>query len=307
MHVALRLAGATVGLDEDGRSVVFSKALRSQTSAVTPTPTSRPSGLGTTWPLRARPGAKVGLSGLELGALRRAGVVHGWGRLGVSNAIWDKRGTLRAGEWERVRMHPYFHRAHAVSIGGVGATGGDRRGIRERLDAGRATPAHCGHGGQSACRLVCLVRPTPTHGIRAPAPSRNVLRPRAATAELPGGGEGWADTRRDDDEAIPRRLAIVSPAGEGPAGLAAREVDVLRLVLPGLVEQGGQRRDWWCRPEKTAGTTSSASTPRSASPTEPAPASAIGGQETGASMSAGSQRWARAVEREHVGPARART
>ena len=40
--------------------------------------------------------------------LRRAGLVHDFGRLGVSNAIWDKRGPLGAGEWERVRTHPYL-------------------------------------------------------------------------------------------------------------------------------------------------------------------------------------------------------
>src|SRR4029079_4161281 len=30
------------------------------------------------------------------------------GRLGISNAIWDKRGSLGAGEWERVRLQPYL-------------------------------------------------------------------------------------------------------------------------------------------------------------------------------------------------------
>ncbi|HKD93839.1 MAG TPA: HD domain-containing phosphohydrolase, partial [Gaiellaceae bacterium] len=40
--------------------------------------------------------------------LRRAGLVHDLGRLGVSNAIWDKPGPLGAGEWERVRLHPYL-------------------------------------------------------------------------------------------------------------------------------------------------------------------------------------------------------
>ena len=40
--------------------------------------------------------------------LRRAGLVHGFGRLGISNAIWDKRGPLGAGEWERVRLQPYL-------------------------------------------------------------------------------------------------------------------------------------------------------------------------------------------------------
>ena len=37
------------------------------------------------------------------------------GRLGVSNAIWDKEGPLGAGEWGRVRMCPYLTR-HPCSI-----------------------------------------------------------------------------------------------------------------------------------------------------------------------------------------------
>ncbi len=53
-------------------------------------------------------GSVLGLPPSELQTLRRAGLVLGFGRLGVSNAIWDKPGPLGAGEWERVRMHPYI-------------------------------------------------------------------------------------------------------------------------------------------------------------------------------------------------------
>jgi HD domain len=40
--------------------------------------------------------------------LRRAALVHDLGRLGVSNAIWDKPGPLSAAEAERIRLHPYL-------------------------------------------------------------------------------------------------------------------------------------------------------------------------------------------------------
>jgi HD-GYP domain-containing protein (c-di-GMP phosphodiesterase class II) len=39
--------------------------------------------------------------------VRRAGLVHDLGRLGVSNAIWDKCAPLIGTELERVRLHPY--------------------------------------------------------------------------------------------------------------------------------------------------------------------------------------------------------
>ena len=70
----------------------------------------------------------------DLTMLRRAGLVHGLGRLGVSNSIWDKRGPLGAGEWERVRMQPYLtermlHQSPPLAPLGVVAVQ-----FRERLD-----------------------------------------------------------------------------------------------------------------------------------------------------------------------------
>ena len=58
--------------------------------------------------LAAAAGRQLGLADDEVHTLYRAGLVHDFGRLGVSNSIWDKRGPLGAGEWERVRLHPYF-------------------------------------------------------------------------------------------------------------------------------------------------------------------------------------------------------
>ena len=40
--------------------------------------------------------------------VRRAGLVHDLGRLGVPNTIWDKAGRLGHAETERVRLHPYL-------------------------------------------------------------------------------------------------------------------------------------------------------------------------------------------------------
>ncbi|HEY8771532.1 MAG TPA: HD domain-containing phosphohydrolase, partial [Thermoleophilaceae bacterium] len=90
--------------------------------------------------LSAEAGAQLGLSDAELRTLRRAGLAHGLGRLGVSNSIWDKPGPLGAGEWERVRIHPYLtermlHQSEALAP--LGAIAGQHR---ERLD-GSGYPA----------------------------------------------------------------------------------------------------------------------------------------------------------------------
>ena len=53
-------------------------------------------------------GCELGHSADEVANLYQADLVHDFGRLGVSNAIWDKPVALGAGEWERVRLHPYF-------------------------------------------------------------------------------------------------------------------------------------------------------------------------------------------------------
>src|SRR5256886_182577 len=58
--------------------------------------------------LAAVAGAQLGLTEADVRTLRRAGLAHDLGRLGISNSIWDKAGPLGPGEWERVRMHPYL-------------------------------------------------------------------------------------------------------------------------------------------------------------------------------------------------------
>ena len=49
--------------------------------------------------LASASGAGLGLRPDDLATLRRAGLVCGLGRLGVSNSIWEERGPLGAGEW----------------------------------------------------------------------------------------------------------------------------------------------------------------------------------------------------------------
>jgi HD-GYP domain-containing protein (c-di-GMP phosphodiesterase class II) len=52
--------------------------------------------------------AQLGMSQDDVRTLHRAGLLHGVGRMGISNSILDKPGPLGAGEWERMRMQPYF-------------------------------------------------------------------------------------------------------------------------------------------------------------------------------------------------------
>ena len=84
--------------------------------------------------LAADAGAKLGLGIDEIVALERAGLIHDLGRLGVSNAIWDKEGPLGAGEWERVRMCPYLTERMLHQSAALAPLGSIAVQHRERLD-----------------------------------------------------------------------------------------------------------------------------------------------------------------------------
>ena len=47
--------------------------------------------------LAAEAGRRCGLPGPDVKPLRRAGLVHDLGRMGISNAIWEKPGRRRRG------------------------------------------------------------------------------------------------------------------------------------------------------------------------------------------------------------------
>jgi HD-GYP domain-containing protein (c-di-GMP phosphodiesterase class II) len=182
--------------------------------------------------LSAAAGAKIGLDAADVRALRRAGLVHGFGRLGVSNAIWDKPGPLASGEWERVRMQPYLTGRMLQQSDALAPLGALAVLHRERLD---------GSGYPKGLSGAALSRPARVLGavdayqsMREPRPYRPALSAEEAAAEL----QREVKAGRLDRDAV---AAVLGAAGhhvgrrrEGPAGLTAREVDVLRLLALGM-------------------------------------------------------------------------
>ncbi len=118
--------------------------------------------------LAAEAGTKLGLEDEEVGILRRAGLANDLGRLGVSNAIWDKRGTLGAGEWERVRMHPYLtermlHQSIALApLGAIAVQNRERldgSGYPRGLSGGAISMPARVLGAADAYQSMCELRP----------------------------------------------------------------------------------------------------------------------------------------------------
>jgi HD-GYP domain-containing protein (c-di-GMP phosphodiesterase class II) len=182
--------------------------------------------------LVADAGAKLGIGGDDLTTLRRAGVVHGLGRLGVSNSIWDKRGPLGAGERERVRMQPYLTERMLHQSSALAPLGAIAVQLRERLD-GSGYPRGLSGGAVSQPARI-LGAADAYQAMCEPRPHRPAFSSAEAAAQLRAEVRGG----RLDGDAVEAVLATaghrVPRRREGPAGLTAREIDVLRLVARGL-------------------------------------------------------------------------
>jgi HD-GYP domain-containing protein (c-di-GMP phosphodiesterase class II) len=177
-------------------------------------------------------GRHLGVTDREARALYRAGLVMGYGNLGVSNAIWDKAGPLTAGEWERVRLAPHLtermlHRSEALA-----AVGRIAVQHRERLDGSGYPRGLTGPAITRAGRILAAV--DAYQAMREPRPYRDPRNPEEAAREL----RTEVRAGRLDVTAVD---AVLRAAGhrvgrrhDGPAGLTAREVEVLRLLARGM-------------------------------------------------------------------------
>lgn len=163
--------------------------------------------------------------------LRAAALVHDIGRIGVTNAIWDKPGPLTAGERLRVEEHSWLTQ-QILRSSEVFAPLCDYVEVHERLDGSgyhrRARAAGLPVGARllAACDVYAA--------LVADRPHRPAMTKSAAAKIL---GED-ARLGKLDREAVRVVLDVVGqPApklrGELPSGLSPREVEVLAMVARG--------------------------------------------------------------------------
>ncbi len=165
-------------------------------------------------------------------AIRRAGLVHDLGRLGVPNTIWDKPGQLSHGEAERVRLHPYLTERMLACSPALAPLAPIAVAHHERLD-GSGYPAGLS-GGALRPEGRVLAAADFYHARTEPRPHRPAVPPADAAAQL----REQARAGLLDGDAV---AAVLSAAGhrvarlpDRPAGLTSREVEVLRLLARGL-------------------------------------------------------------------------
>jgi HD-GYP domain-containing protein (c-di-GMP phosphodiesterase class II) len=163
--------------------------------------------------------------------LRRAGLIHDLGRLGVSNGIWDKPGPLTQAEFERVRLHPYLTDRMLARVSVLGPSREIAARHHERLD-GSGYPR-----GLTAASLTpsdrLLAAADAYHAMTEPRPHRAPLDPERAFRDL----RADVSAGRLDGTAVD---AVLTAAGHRaparhlqPGGLTAREVEVLGLLARG--------------------------------------------------------------------------
>jgi HD-GYP domain-containing protein (c-di-GMP phosphodiesterase class II)/DNA-binding CsgD family transcriptional regulator len=172
-----------------------------------------------------------GLAEHDVTAVRRAGLIHDLGRLGVSNAVWDKPGPLTAAEFERARLHPYLTDRMLARVPALARSREIAARHHERLD-GSGYPR-----GLTAASLGpsdrLLAAADVYHALTEPRPHRPALDPAGAADQL----RTQARAGLLDGEAINAVLRAAgrpAPTRRGwPAGLTAREVEVLSLLARG--------------------------------------------------------------------------
>jgi HD-GYP domain-containing protein (c-di-GMP phosphodiesterase class II) len=171
------------------------------------------------------------MAGDDVVALRRAGFVHDLGRLGISNAIWEKAGALSAAEFERVRLHPYLSDRLLAGLPGLARVRRIAARNRERLDGSGYPSGLTASELSPADRLLAVA--DAYHAMTEPRAHRAALPTATAAAEL----HSEAKAGRLDGDAV---AAVLTAAGhraparrDWPAGLTAREVEVLGLLARG--------------------------------------------------------------------------
>jgi HD-GYP domain-containing protein (c-di-GMP phosphodiesterase class II) len=163
--------------------------------------------------------------------VRRAGLLHDLGRLGISNGIWDKQEALSASERERVRLQPYLTERMLSSSPTLNVVAPLASAHQERMDGSGYPRGLRGDALPPAARILAaadvyqaMTEPRPHRDARPPAEARVELRAEVRAGKL----DAMAA-----DAVLQAAGHKVSRRPARPAGLTAREIEVLKLLARG--------------------------------------------------------------------------
>lgn len=164
--------------------------------------------------------------------LRRSGLLHDLGRAAVPNGVWEKPGSLSEGEWERVRLHPYYSERILGRVKALEPLARLAGMHHERQDGSGYHRASSGAEIPASARALAAA--DVYQAMTQPRPHRPALPSARAAEEL----DSMARAGRLDPEAVGDVLTAaghqVKPVRTAwPAHLSEREVEVLRLICRG--------------------------------------------------------------------------
>lgn len=180
-------------------------------------------------------GWRLGFDGEGISDLRCAAWLHDLGRVGVSSGVWEKPGSLTSGEWEQVRMHSYHSERLLARIPALAELARIAASDHERLDGSGY------HRGLSAAQLSPAARVLAVADAWCAMGEPRAYRPARTSAEAAAVLREQARAGKLSGEAVDAVLESVGelarPVAELPAGLSARELEVLRLLARGLTNK----------------------------------------------------------------------
>ncbi len=183
--------------------------------------------------LAAAAGRRCGLPEADAKMLRRTGLLHDIGRVGISAGSWGKQGALSEREWDQIRLHAYYTDRVLARPEPLRRLGDVASRHHERMDGSGYHRAAAGQSLSAAARVLAAA--DTYHAMTELRPHRPALSPEQAAEEL----RREARAGRLDGDAVG---AVLEEAGhrvpklrrERPAGLTGREIEVLRLLARGL-------------------------------------------------------------------------
>ena len=175
---------------------------------------------------------QCGLPDADVTLVRRAGLLHDIGKVGISAGLWGKPGTLSDREWEQVRLHPYYSERVLSGFPSLAPIGALASLHHERLDGSGYYRNLSGDLLSPAARVLAAANRY--RALTELRPHRPASTPEVAAHEL----RRDMKTGRLDGDAVNAVLRVAGhraapPNKEGVAGLSEREVEVLRLLARG--------------------------------------------------------------------------
>jgi HD-GYP domain-containing protein (c-di-GMP phosphodiesterase class II) len=173
-----------------------------------------------------------GLPDADVTLVRRAGLLHDIGKVGISAGLWGKGGTLTDREWEQVRLHPYYTERILSGSPNLAPIGALASLHHERLDGSGYYRNLPGSLLSPAARILAAANRY--CALTEQRPHRPAVTPEVAVDQL----------RRDmkagrfDSDVVNAVLYAAGHHAPSPgkvvvAGLSEREVEVLRLLAHG--------------------------------------------------------------------------